>query len=455
MSTPPLPRFPLAERVLSGRLRRAFACPGAAALLALSGCDASPPAGGLASTTPNASIQPAPLATEPPDLVDGGAADDGGGRSALVDPASHREADAGPAPPPETMPPSTPLPAEAVPFQKDAAGVTIDAAFRWRDVPGPPRAPEVSADGLREAQKLTALTLKIDLTEAGRMRMELTGAAFPLPAHTELRARSDHFGNILLWPNAGGYRVIPPGALRTLLGERRVDVTPLSGGTVRSQGEGRRLGANVRKIEIASSVAAVRLEIGKVPESGEGGALLCRALVEIGGADPRTPACQAGEIPLAASYAWQEGGGVTFEVTSMAKRTDLPAGALLVPPPGLAYVPTGLPRVPHGIFLSREALAAFRFGPIVLPPVRDRAVPGEGLVAVNHSDRTVYVLLDGVAVVAVPPYGEELVIGPPRGRYVAQWRTFLGERIAPPQPVGMPARLVYGGAPDAGAPDGG
>ena len=54
------------------------------------------------------------------------------------------------------------------------------------DVPPPPRAPEVSGDGLREAQKLAGLTLKIDLTEGGRMRAELTGAAFPLaPSRTD------------------------------------------------------------------------------------------------------------------------------------------------------------------------------------------------------------------------------------------------------------------------------
>jgi hypothetical protein len=49
---------------------------------------------------------------------------------------------------------------------------------------------------------------------------------------------------------------------------------------------------------------------------------------------------------------------------------------------------------------------------------------------------------------------ERYVIGPPRGRYTAQWRTFLGEGVEPPSAVELPARLVHGGA-DAGAPDGG
>ncbi|APR83684.1 Hypothetical protein A7982_09033 [Minicystis rosea] len=418
---------------------------------ALAACEpsGSPSGPSDASASPNASILPAPLATEPPELFDGG---DDGGQSAVIEPRSTSD---GGAPPPESMRPSTPIPAESVPYTRDASGVSLDAVFRWRDVPPPPRAPEVSIDGLREANKLTALALKIDLTDIGRMRLVFTGHAFPLPAHTEIRARTDHYGNIVLWPTAGEYRVIPPGALRPVLGERRVDVTPLSAGTVRAQGEGRRLGYVVRKLELTSTVATVKMEIGKVGEAGDGGLLLCRAIVELGGVDPRTPICQPGEVPLFASYVWQEGGGIVFEVTGLQKRTDLPASGMLVPAPGVRHVPTGLPTVPQGIFLAREELVAFRSAPLQLPPTRDPAVPGEGFVAVNNADRLMYLLLDGVPVVAVPPHGERYVIGPPRGRYLAQWRTFLGEKVLPPQPIEMPARIVFGNVADAGAPDGG
>lgn len=419
-------------------------------LALLAGCESTPtpPGQAEAGASPNATLLPAPLATEAPDY-DGGARSpqaDSTGRAALPDAGQ---------PPPDTMHPSTPLPPESLPYQQTIGGVSLDGVFRWRDVPPPPRAPEVSADGLREAQKLTALTLKVDLSESGRMRAELTGVAFPLPAHSEIRARSDHYGNLLMWPNNGGYRVVPPGALRTLLGERRIDVTPLSVGTVKPQGEAKRLGLTVRKVEVVSSVASVKLEIAKIPESGEGGSLLCRALVELGGVDPKSPVCASGEVVLAATYAWQEGGGISFEVTAFQKRTDLPINTLLVPPPGINHIPTGLPAVPHGIFLSREALMAFRTTPLQLPPVRDPTVPGEGFVAVNHTDRLMYMLLDGVPAVQVPAHGEQYVIGPPRGRYLAQWRTFLGEKVAPAQTIEMPARLSYGGVVDGGAPDGG
>lgn len=423
----------------------------------LAGCEpnGAPSGPNDASASPNASILPAPLATEPPDAIDAGNVEDAGPQGIPADSAGRlMMPDAG-APPPESMRPSTPIAAEGVPFQKDASGVSLDAALRWRDVPAAPRGPEVSGDGVREAQKLTALTMKIDLTDAGRLRAELTGRAFPLPAHTEIRARSDFYGSLVLWPSATEYRVIPPGALRTLLGERRVDITPLSAATVRAHGEGRRLGAIVRRVELGSSVATLKMELARVSESGEGGMVLCRALVEIGGVDPRTTACQSGEVPVHASYAWQEGGGITFEVTAMVKRTDLPASGMLVPPPGVRHAPSGLPAVPQGIFLSREELGAFRVAPLTLPPVRDTTVPGEGFVAVNHADRMMYLLLDGVPVVAVPPHADRYVIGPVRGRYVAQWRTFLGEKVQPAQPIEMPARVVFGSAADAGAPDGG
>jgi hypothetical protein len=408
----------------------------------------------LGTASPNASILPAPLATEPPETpVDAGIPD--GAPYGLMADSQGRLIipDAG-APPPEVLRGDQPMTPEAPP-SKDLAGVTVEAIFRHRNLPAPPKAPEVSAEGIKEAQKLTAPTWKVDLTENGRMRVEFTSRAMPLPAHSELRARSDRYGHVVLWPNATDYRVVPPGALRTVMGERRVDVTPLSAGTVKAQGEGKKLGLPTRKVELGSSLGTLKLELGKSVEVGEGGALLCRALVEIVGIDPKTPACQAGELPLVASYTWQDGGGIDFEVTAINKRTDIPANEMLVPPPGASYQPSGLPAVPGGVFMTREEVAAFRSAPMQLPPPEDPAAPGEGFIAANATDTLAYVFLDGVPVVAVPPNDQRYVIGTARGRYVVQWRTFLGDRIGPAKTVEMPAKLVNGVVGDAGAPDGG
>ncbi len=414
-----------------------------------SGPNGSPDAG----PSPNASILPAPLATEAPELI-ASAMTPSQADAALIDGKLLAADASAPQPPPESLAPGLALPAET-PVSKDLTGVTLDAIFRWRDLPPPYKAPEVSAEGLREALKATSLQWKIDLTETGRMRIEFASAALPLVARSEIRARTERYGHLVLWPNATSYRVVPPGALRTLLGEHRVDVTPLSVGATKSQGEGKRLGVTVRKVEVTSSLGSLKMELGKINEAGEGGALLCRALVEIIGVDPKSPACVAGEAPLHAAYSWQEGGGITLEVTALQKRTDLSSNALLMPPPGAAPQKGGLPLPPYGIFLTQAQLAAFRTVASPLQPSKDPSAPGEGIVAANGGDMLMYLLVDGVPAVAVPPGAERYLIGPQRGKYSLQWRTFLGERVLPPRVVEAPARVTYGVASDAGAPDGG
>jgi hypothetical protein len=61
-----------------------------------------------------------------------------------------------------------------------------------------------------------------------------------------------------------------------------------------------------------------------------------------------------------------------------------------------------------------------------------------------------YVYLDGVPVAWVAPYREKHIIGPPKGRYTVQWRTFLGDAIEPPKTVEVPARISLGIATDGG-----
>ncbi len=407
-----------------------------------------------AGASPNASILPAPLASEVPEQADAGSPQDGGAYGLLADPSGRLIMPEGGAPAPEVQRGDQAIPAEAA-ASKELTGLTLEAVFKQRNVPPLPKGNEVSHKGIEEAQKLTAPGWKIDLTETGRMRVEFTSRAMPLPMRSELRARSDRYGHVVLWPNATDYRVVPPGALRTVMGERRVDVTPLSPGTARAQGEGKRLGLATRKVELGSNLGTLKLELGKSVEAGEGGALLCRALVEIVGVDPRTPTCQAGEVPLSAAYTWQEGGGIDFEVTTLNKRTDLPSNEVLVPPPGASYQPSGLPTAAGGVFLTREEVAAFRSAPLQLGPIEDPNAPGEGFIAVNATDTLAYVLLDGVPVLAVPPNDQRYVIGTTRGRYVVQWRTFLGDRIGPASTVELPARLTWGNVADAGAPDSG
>jgi hypothetical protein len=125
---------------------------------------------------------------------------------------------------------------------------------------------------------------------------------------------------------------------------------------------------------------------------------------------------------------------------------------LLVPPPSAAYAPTGLPPSTTGIFLTRDELVPFRTKPLDLGPVRAPGAPGEGFLAYNGTDLLRYVFLDGIPVAFVAPGQEQYVIGPLRGKYVVEWRSFLGDAIEPPKTMELPARITIGAIPDAGAP---
>lgn len=439
-----------AARALA-RLTCALALGAAACTASPSPPDGAPDAG----TSPNASIRPAPLPsdtdeTTAPDAERGGLA---------VDPVTGNFVMPDGGVVPEALRPEAPLRPESLPAQQ-GSGVSLEASFRWLDAAGPPKLAEVSAPGIEAADKLTRFAWTIDLVDTGRMRVSFASRSFALPQRTELRARLDRYGHVLLWPELTEYRLLPAGALRTLLGERRVDVMPLSQGSLKRTGDGqKRLSLPTKKVELTGPLGGVTLEIASVPEAGEGGSLLCRTLVELAGIDPKTPACASQEVVLSARYAWQGGGGLAFEVSALEKRSDLAPAVMVVPPTGAAYNRSGLPGVAGLVFLSRNDVVAFRTGPNrALGPPTDAKAPGEGLVADNRSDQLLYVLLDGVPVVTVPPLTERYVIGTTRAEYHVQFRSFLGDVRGPVELVAMPARVTYPTAvetSDAGAPDAG
>jgi hypothetical protein len=362
--------------------------------------------------------------------------------------------DSGP-PPPTAMRADRPLQAEA-PAHEEQAGVTLEAEFKMRGLGSPPKVPEVVAAALAKAQRLTALTNTIDLFAVGRMRWSVTSRAMPLPFHAELRAKYDRWGHIVLWPGLSKYRVLPAGSLRAVLDEGRVDVMPISVGTVTKGAAGRRLGESTRTFTVESPIAKVHLEIASVPEASLGGPLLCRALLEIGGVDPASPECKSDEVVVAARFDFASGGGIDFEATALTKRTDMQAADASCPPAGAGYEATGLPTSPEGVFLVPAELEGLRSksDPKVEPGT---SAPSEGIIVENALDRRVYFALDGVllALVSPPPESTRYVLGMPKGRYTGEWRTFFGEIIEAPHEIILPGRFSdapAGTAADAGVP---
>lgn len=367
--------------------------------------DASPPD---AAASPQATAVPAPLASPAP------------APSARV-----VFFDAGP--PPSPIRGDVALPAD--PGPRDGVGYALSAVLRQSEVTGPARAPEVSASGLEAARRRTESRLAIDATPA-RLRMVLQGTGWVLPEGTEIRARADRYGHVVVFPFVSTYRPLAPGALRALVAERRFDVAPLAPGDVLARDEpGKRIGIKARKVEVLTRAARVALEVGKLEGLGEGGVLLCRALLDLVGASPATPACNVDELPLRADVRWTTKGAVSFEITGVLRRTDLPAAMLAVPPPLAAFADAPPPAASVAPLLTPDELAALRSGPIDVGDVGDAG--GDRLVVANPSDQLRMLYVDGVPAAWAAPGAKDELRGLLRGRYVAQWRTFLGESVEP------------------------
>lgn len=329
-----------------------------------------------------------------------------------------------------------------------ASGYTLSALFRPADVVLPPRAPEVNQAGLDAARKKTELRVAIDVTPS-RMRLALMGTGFVLPEDTEIRARADRYGHVVVWPGGATYRPLAPGAMRALLGERRFDLSPIATATVAEKEEvGKRIGIRARKVEVSTRVAKATFEVGRVQDLGEGGVLLCRLLFDLMNAPPQTAACGLDELPLRADLRWNTMGSFAFEITGILKRTELAFANLAVPPTGAQFSPAPPPSRGAAPMLTAAELAAFRTTAIDMPP--GPFANADGLIVTNATDQLRVLYIDGVSVLWASAGAKDVLKGLPRGRYVSQWRTFLGEAIEPPESQTVPGLVVVGN-PDAGA----
>ncbi len=410
----------------------------ALALLAL-GCEQrltdAPPASSASEPSPNASVLPAPLAASPAKT----SSRDAG--HALTEASS-----VAPAPePPRPLREDDALPPDPEP--RAAPGLVLSARFRWLDAP-PPRPPEASADALARARDKTALDASFELSSLGRMRLVLSSPAFPFPTGTELRARDDRYGHIVLWPREEAYTPLPPGTLRAALQERRVDFTPLADPSVVLSGSGNFLGFATQRQRLETSVGKLELEQAQMPAAGGAGELLCRLLVELLSVTPESTACKPEWVPLRAAYTWASGGRFELEMSKVAKRVELPPDGLAVPPLGVGVRRGELPGPPFIALVEERELGELRVRALPPPEKHDAAAPKLGLVFQNRGDLPRYLLVDGVPVVWLRAGAEWLVSGLKTGRYTVQARDFLGAESTPSKLVELPARFIVGDEPD-------
>ena len=384
-----------------------------------------------ATASPQASAIPAPLANAPTTTTS----------------ASPIATSPDSGPPPVPLRPDLPLPSDSASAQ--SIGYTFSAVLRPGDVVGPPRAPEVATAGIDAARKKAELRLAIDLAPS-RMRVALLGPTWVLPPESEIRARSDRYGHVYVGGSGASYRPLAPGSLRALIGERRFDVAPITPADVASKDDtSKRIGVKTRIVEVSTRAAKASFEIGRLSDLGEGGVLLCRMLLDLMNAPPSTALCGESELPMRAELRWTGKGSITFEITGVLKKTDLAMTSLLVPPASATFMSTPLAAPGAGVnpILSPPELAAFRTNAVDPPP--SAVSHGDTLVVHNATDQLRLLHIDGVPIAWAAPGARDAVPGFLRGRYVAQWRTFLGESFETPvaQPIPGVAQI---GVLDAG-----
>jgi hypothetical protein len=332
---------------------------------------------------------------------------------------------------------------------RELAGYAMQAVLHAGEGPAAPRSPEVSTLAIEAARRKLEARLTIESSQT-RARFVPSGG-FVLPPGLELRARADRYGYILLAPGEDTYRIVEPGALRALFGERRLDVAPLSAADAIAAGDGaRRLNLRTRRMNVTTRAAKATLELATFAGAGDGGGLLCRFLLDLVGAPPSTAACATDEIPLHAELRWTTQGVLVFDATSLVRRADLPPQELAAPPPTATFSAEPLPGSWGEPLLGKNELLAFRNAPLELPPAQARDAqalpPDAGLILVNSSDELCVAWVDGVPVAWVAPGGRVALSALVRGRYALQWRTFLGDAWTPPETIVVP------GVSDRGSP---
>ena len=348
--------------------------------------------------------------------------------------------DAGPPPVPLRF--DQALPSDSLGL-KELVGYSLDAFIRPIDPPSVPK--EAAQSAIEAIRKKSEPRLTIDVT-AARARVGFVSNGFVIPSGSEVRARADKFGQILVPPDGTNYRVIAPGVLRALLGERRLDVSPMSGAEVAPRGEGQRLGYKTRKVEVTTRAGKATFELAKLVDAGEGGPILARLLGSLLDAPPATTIAADGEVPTRLELVWigadkAARGGILFEVTSITRRTDLAPRDLSVPPPGASFTESSLPRHDAELLASPSEISALH----AAPPTAERA----SLVLTNGTDELRYAYLEGVAVAWLAPHGRIEISGLPKGKYQIAWRSFLGDVTEPIRPVDVPGALDASGG-DAG-----
>ena len=383
--------------------------------------------------SPNASILPAPLASDVETR-----------RAAQARVAASALGDAGaPAPSatPRVLREDVQLPSDP---QRPETGVRLTARFSWLDLPPFPRLPETNVEGEHRLRESLAFQITFELSPQGRLRGVFGSEAFVLPRGSELRSRLEYLGHVLLWDSGTQYTLLPAGTLRAVLVEHRADAAPLVEPRITQVGHGRVLGIATERSELTTPLGRLLIDQGAVPGAGPSGLLVCRLLGELITAEPTHNGCSRTKLPLRAELFSAGGGHLLFEVTKLEKDQPLEEASLTTTPAGAELVKGELPAGGPAVVLGKSKLSELRLRPAPRDEKPDPLAPKAGLLLVNRSESLRYVLLDGVPIARVPARSDVHVDGLLPGKYGLVTLDFVGDDPTPLRIVALPARVALG-----------
>ncbi|GEM_PF-3325701 len=326
---------------------------------------------------------------------------------------------------------------------RDMTGATLEAEWKASEWPGPSNAAESDRERLDELRQATRWLLRIDLASSGRMRVTLRGRGFALETGTELRARIDLLGHFLVWPSQTQYRPLAPGSMRQLFQDGRADVAQLVPVQTKPAGTGHLLEWDTERTTASTAFGQMSIERAVGLNTGLGGRLVCRWLVEFINGDPSAELCLEDALALRAVFDFPTGGKGDFVVTRVIRKQEFSASSIGVPPAGATVIHNQLPR---GSQVSGRSLAGIRSRAMPLGPGKPISA-GVGLLATNHALGLRALIVDGVVAGWLWPGEERSIPELLPGVYAVAWRDFMGMSRETPTNVTLPAHISLAASP--------
>lgn len=341
-----------------------------------------------------------------------------------------------------------------------AAGFEMELQVSW---------PEAKKS-LRIKEEDTTLwpTMRVQLLretadQMARLRVVLESTTFPLPVRSELRARADRLGYLVLWPDSRSYRVVPKGALHSIFSDRRVDRTPFVEPEVRSMTTGTRLGKPTQVLTLKTPLGETHLEFVEVKELTYAAPLLCALLLELVRIEGNESLCGPSLLPVHLDVTWQGGGTFTVTTLSWGAVADMGVDGFRAPPDLPIFKRGELPPF-EPFFLSLEDRLAHlpvslrREAPLPVPnsPAGDPSIqigapelvpkpgpPRNEVIVTNTQGRALVVLMNRVPFLWLGP-GESVPLYSSGAEMRLSARTFLGDLVLPEQLVAPPGTVRLG-----------